>query len=150
MNKVYRHKPLAADEYLGHVAFDGKVYETRFGPDKHVGWVELDTGKIYESRFGPDRYIGQVQLDSGKVYRHKPMAADEYLGSVDGDGKFFRHRPLAADEYLGQVVEMTSYAHGGAAFLLLIWPMVEEEMEARERDPEGKEKAEAEEKKAAP
>ena len=149
-HKVYFQRPLAPDALLGRVEADGKVYESRFGPDKYVGRVELDTGKIYEARLGPDKYVGQVMLDSGKVYRHKPMAADEYLGSVDGDGKFFRHRPLAADEYLGQVVEMTSYAHGGAAFLLLIWPMVEEELEARERDPEGKQKAEAEEKKADP
>ena len=129
-NKVYFQRPLAPDELLGHVAYDGKIYESRFGPDKYVGRVELDTGKIYEARLGPDKYIGQVMLDSGKVYRHKPMAADEYLGSVDGDGKMFRHKPMAPDEYVGKIVEMTSYAHGGAAFLLLVWPMVEEQMKA--------------------
>ena len=135
MNKVYRHKPLAADEYLGHVAFDGKVYETRFGPDKHVGWVELDTGKIYESRFGPDRYIGQVQLDSGKVYRHKPMAVDEYLGQMDNHGKFYRHQ-VGPDEYIGQIEGTNAYAIGGAGFMLLVWPLVEEEMKAQAAETE--------------
>ena len=140
MNKVYRQKPLALDELIGRVEADGKVYESRFGPDKYVGRVELDTGKIYEARFGPDKYIGQVMLDSGKVYRHKPMAADEYLGMVDGEGRLFRHKPMAADEYLGKVVEMTSYAHAGAAFLLLLWPMVEEQRTAEEKAKEDEKK----------
>ena len=58
-NKVYFQRPLAPDELLGHVAYDGRVYESRFGPDKYVGRVELDTGKIYEARLGPDKYTGQ-------------------------------------------------------------------------------------------
>jgi hypothetical protein len=123
---VYRQKPMAPDELLGRVDPDGKVYESRFGPDKYVGRVEVDTGKIYEARLGPDKYLGSVALDSGKVYRHKPMAADEYLGRVDADGKFHRHKPLAPDEYLGKMTPMASYAHGGAAFLLLVLPAFEE------------------------
>ena len=123
---VYRQKPLAPDELLGRVDPDGKVYESRFGPDKYVGRVELDSGKILEARFGPDKYLGRVELDSGKVFRHKPMAVDEYLGRVDGDGKFHRHKPLAPDEYLGQITPIASYAYGGAAFLLLVLPALEE------------------------
>ena len=128
---VYRQKPMAPDELLGRVDPDGKVYESRFGPDKYVGRVEVDTGKIYEARLGPDKYLGSVALDSGKVYRHKPMAADEYLGRVDADGKFHRHKPLAPDEYLGQITPMAAYAYGGAAFLLLVLPAFEESVEEK-------------------
>ena len=117
--------------------------ETHLGPDKYVGRVELDTGKIYEARLGPDKFVGQIMLDSGQVFKHKPLAIDERLGQVDSDGKMFRHKPLAADELIGNIVEMTSYAHAGAAFLLIIWPMVEEQLKA-----EAEEKAKkAEEKK---
>ena len=124
MNKVFRNKSLGPDAYLGHVEFDGKVYENRFGPDKYVGHVELDSGKIYGP--GINNYLGQVMLDTGKVYHHKLLAVDDYLGHVDGDGKFYRHK-FGPDEYLGQVEGATSYALSGAAFLLLVWPLVESE-----------------------
>ena len=125
MNKVFRNKSLGPDDYLGHVEFDGKAYENRFGPDKFVGHVELDSGKIYGP--GINNYLGQVMLDTGKVYRHKPLAADEYLGQADGNGKFYRHR-VGPDEYIGQIEGATSYALSGAAFMLLVWPLVEKEM----------------------
>ena len=82
MSKVYRHKPMSPDELLGHVEPDGKVYESRFGPDKYVGRVDPDTGQIYEARLGPDKHIGRVALDNGKVYRAK-LGPDEYLGRAD-------------------------------------------------------------------
>ena len=129
MNKVYRQHPLAPDELLGHVDFDGKVYESRFGPDKYVGRVELDSGKVFESRFGPDKYLGRVALDSGKLYRAK-FGPDEYLGRVDSDGKFYRHRPLAVDEYIGHIADTTAFNLAGAGFLLLVWPLVEEQLAA--------------------
>jgi hypothetical protein len=119
---VYQQKPLAPDELMGRVDPDGKVYETRLGPDKYIGRVDVDSGKIYEALVGPDHYLGRVDLGSGKVFLHKPMALDEYVGRVDDDGKFFHHRPLAKDDYIGKITEMASYAHGGAAFLLLVWP----------------------------
>jgi hypothetical protein len=120
-SKVFRHKPLAADELLGRVEPDGRLYESRLGPDRFIGRVEIDNGKIYESRVGPDKYVGRVELDTGKVYRAK-VGPDEYLGRVDGDGDFHRHKALARDEYIGKLTEMASYAHGGAAFLLLALP----------------------------
>jgi hypothetical protein len=126
MSKVYRNKPLALDELLGHVAGDGKVYESRFGPDKYVGRVDLVSGHIYEARLGPDKHIGRVALDNGKVY-HPKVGPDEYLGGVDAEGRCHRHIPMASDEYLGKVVEMETYAHGGAAFLLLVLPAWEEQ-----------------------
>lgn len=125
MNKVFRNKSLGPDAYLGHVEFDGKVYESRLGPDKFVGHVELDSGKIYGP--GINNYLGQVMLDNGKVYRHKPMAIDEHLGHVDGNGKFYRQR-FGPDEYIGQIEGATSYALSGAAFMLLVWPEVEKEI----------------------
>jgi hypothetical protein len=129
VNKVFRNKPLAADEYLGYVEFDGKVYHNQFGPDKYLGHVELDSGKVYGP--GINNYLGQVMLDSGKVYRQKPLAPDDYLGHVDGDGKFYRHR-FGPDEYIGQIEGATSYALSGAAFLLLVWPLVERELREAE------------------
>lgn len=124
-SKVFRHKPLAADELLGRVEPDGRLYESRFGPDKYIGRVEIDNGKVYESRLGPDKYMGRVELDSGKVFRAK-VGPDEYLGRVSGEGEFHRHRSLAGDQYIGKLTEMASYAHGGAAFLLLALPAWDE------------------------
>lgn len=125
MNKVFRNISLSPDAYVGHVEFDGKVYENRLGPDKYVGHVELDSGKIYGP--GINNYLGQVMLDDGKVYRQKPFALDEHLGHVDGNGKFYRQR-FGPDEYIGQIEGATSYALSGAAFLLLVWPEVEKEI----------------------
>jgi hypothetical protein len=134
MSNVYLQKPLAPDALLGHVNSDGKVYAARFGPDKHVGRVELDTGKIFEARLGPDTYVGRVDLASGKVFRHKPLAADEYLGRVDPDGKCFRHKPLAPDEYVGRVENMENYATGGAALMLLVLAALEEKATQESED----------------
>lgn len=125
MSKVYRHRPAAPDELVGRVEVDGSVYETRLGPDKRVGRVEIDTGKIFETRLGPDKIAGRVALDNGKVYRAR-FGPDEYVGRVDGDGKLHRHKSLAPDEYLGRLTEMPSFAHGGAALLLLVLPLWEE------------------------
>lgn len=126
MSNVFLQKPLAPDTLLGRVESNGNVYATRFGPDKLVGRAELDTGKIFEAQFGPDKYVAHVELESGKLLRHKSMAADEYLGRVDSDGKFFRHKPLAPDEYVGRIENMENYAVGGAAFLLLVLPGLDE------------------------
>ena len=137
-SKVFRHKPLAADELLGRVEPDGRLYESRLGPDKFIGRVETDNGKVYESRVGPDKYVGRVELDTGKVWRAK-VGPDEYLGRVNGEGEFHRHKPLGPDEYIGKITEMASYAHGGAAFLLLAlpaWIKAEEKATTEEPTPD--------------
>ncbi len=129
---VYQQKPLAPDTLLGRVDADGKVYATRLGPDSYAGRVDIDSGKIYAAHLGPDKLLGHVDLGSGKVFRHKPLALDEYLGRVDEDGKCFHHKPLAKDDYMGKITEMGSYAYGGAAFLLLVWPEFEADQAARQ------------------
>lgn len=131
MNEVYRHHALASDEYLGRVAADGRVYQHRPGPDLYVGRVELETGKIFESHLGPDRQIGTVDLENGSV-RLGRLGPDEYLGKVRSDGRLYLHRAIAPDDYLGRVEQMSSLAHGGAAFLLLALPAHTEERAARE------------------
>lgn len=139
MNKVYRHHAFARDEYLGRIAEDGRVYDSRVGPDRYIGRVELENGKIYESRLGPDQLIGRVEAKSGKVYLEK-LGPDEYLGRVIEDGKLYRHKPVAPDEYLGKVTEMVSVVHGGAAFLLLVVPAYEQEKGEKEAfEPSGNE-----------
>lgn len=120
-SKVYRHKAMALDELLGRVDPDGRVYATEHRVDRYIGRVELDTGKIFATRVGPDVYLGRVELDTGKVYRSK-LGPDEYLGRVNDDGEFRLHKPLAPDTYIGQLTAMPTYAHGGAAFLLLALP----------------------------
>jgi hypothetical protein len=137
--RILRQKPLAPDEVLGRVEPNGHVYESRFGPDHYVGRVELDTGKIFSARLGPDKYIGHVDLASGKLYRHKPLAADDYLGRVDGDGKFYRHKPLAPDEYAGKIETMVGFALAGAGFLLLVLAALDEEAEGQKQKNEGEE-----------
>jgi hypothetical protein len=147
LNRVYRHRPLAIDEHLGRVDPEGQVYESRLGPDKFVGQVNLNTGQIYENRVGPDKYIGRVDPETGRVYRSK-VGPDEYLGRVTKSGKFLMHRRMARDLYFGKVVDMISLVHGGAAFLLLAFPILEEisqeekaALESTEFDPEAEEDA---------
>jgi len=137
MSKVYRQKPLAPDELLGRAEFDGRVFESRLGPDHVVGQVELDSGRIFESRFGPDKHVGRIALDSGKVYRVR-LGPDEYLGRVDPDGKFYRHKPLAPDEYVGKIDPMPGYAQAGAAFLLLVMPAWQEAHADKDQAPPSK------------
>jgi hypothetical protein len=142
MNKVYLHRSMAHDELLGRVGADGRVYDERFGPDEYIGRVNLEDGKIYVSRVGPDEYIGRVKLKTGEVHLSM-FGPDKYMGKVTKDGKIMRHKHLAPDEYLGRVDDMLSIAHGAAAFLLLILPAIEEDLEAlaRQAEKEAQEKA---------
>lgn len=125
MSTVYLHKAGRPDDELGQVKMNGKVYRSKFGPDPQVGHVDTDSGKIFRRRIGPDEYIGRVDLHNGKVYRHVPLGADEYLGEVHADGRMYRQASLAADDYMGRMPDFISYAHSGAAFLLLVLPAYE-------------------------
>lgn len=125
--KIYLHRSLAPDILLGHVDENGKVYETRFGPDKYVGRVEAESGKIFAAQLGPDDYIGRVDLENGKVYR-AVFGPDEYLGRVEDDGRMYYHLSMARDAYVGILKGMSDIAHGGAAYLLLVLPEVEAEL----------------------
>ena len=71
MNNVFLHKAFAPDDRIGHVDEQGRVFETRFGPDKIVGRVDLRSGKIYESRSGKDEYLGKIDPTTGKIYLEK-------------------------------------------------------------------------------
>jgi hypothetical protein len=148
MNKIYRHVPLSPDEYLGRVDQNGKVYEHRTGPDRYAGRVDLKNGKIYESRLGPDKYRGRVEPGTGKVYMAR-LGPDRYLGRVRKNGQCYLHRRLRRDEYMGKIKDMTSQVHGGAGFLLLLLPLIEEikeeeqaALEAENFDDSGMEEAE--------
>jgi hypothetical protein len=68
------------------------------------------------------------------VWTHKALGPDEYLGRVHDDGKLYHHKQLAPDDYLGKVDEMISNDYGGAAFLLLVLPAVEEEADQAASD----------------
>ena len=123
-NQIYLHRSMAPDVLLGRVDADGKVYETRIGPDKYVGRVDPRNGKIYAAQIGPDDYLGRVDLDDGKVYRAL-LGPDEYLGRVEQDGSMHYHQPMARDLYVGKMEDIIEIAFGGAAFLLLVLPEVE-------------------------
>jgi hypothetical protein len=122
---------MSPDEYLGHVELDGQVYEEHFGPDRYIGKVDVEDGRIYESRLGPNKYIGRVDVTNGKVYQTR-IGPDEYLGRVRKNGHCYMHRSLGRDIYLGKVREMGSYAHGGAGFLLLLFPAMQEVLDQKE------------------
>jgi hypothetical protein len=124
MNKVYLHRSMAPDEYLGRVDDRGRVYEARFGPDKYIGRIDLQTGRIYEAQLGPDHHLGDINLENGRVTLGR-FGPDEYYGRVAEDGKLFLQARLAPDDYIGKVVEMVSLAHGGAALLLLVRPVLD-------------------------
>ena len=123
-SKVYLHRSMAPDIQLGIVDANGKVYETRFGPDKYLGRVEVDSGKIFAAKPGPDDYIGRIDLDSGKVHRAL-LGPDEYLGRVQADGEMYYHLAMARDLYVGKIADMEHIAFGGGAYLLLVLPEVE-------------------------
>jgi hypothetical protein len=129
--KVYLHKPATPDELLGRMDEDGKAYETRFGPDRYIGRVDISNGKIYASRPGPDKHIGEVALETGKVFTAR-FGPDDYVGRVQADGDLYLHKPVAPDQYIGREAGMPSYAHGGAALLLLVLPEIQKPAEPGE------------------
>jgi hypothetical protein len=132
MNIAYRHIPLAPDELVGRVDEEGSVYVIKPDQDERfTGRVELITGEIFESHLGPEKPVGRVELDTGRIF-HSHLAPDEWVGKVDQDGKCYLQQPPARDEYLGKVTEMLSLAHGGAAFLLLIYPRFVEDQQRKE------------------
>jgi hypothetical protein len=102
---------------------NGKVYHHHHGPDEYLGRVELDSGKVYRHRHGPDEYLGRVRLDDGEIYSHH-HGPDQYVAKVKPDGRIYRHKPVALDEYVGKIKDMHSLAEGGAAFFLLLLPVV--------------------------
>ena len=126
MSKVYLHIAGGPDKLLGHVNNDGSVSRSERGLDDVIGHVELPTGAIYAKRLGPDDYLGRVDLDNGRIYKHVPAGADEYLGKVEKNGAMYRHVPMGADDYIGKLEDSPSYAHAGAAFLMLVLPAVDE------------------------
>ena len=67
--------------------------------------MNLDNGKVYVSRVGPDKYVGRVQAD----------------GVINLD------RSLFPDDYVAKVDPFISYAHSGAALLLLVLPALEDQ-----------------------
>ena len=130
MKKVYKHKTLAPDMYLGRVEDDGKVYRNLGGPrkpDHYVGRVDLQTGSVYSAETGPETIAGHVELDSGKVYLTRLNHTD-YIGHVNEKGRIYHHKRMAFDQYLGKIKDMLSYAYGGAAFLLLVLPVFEADL----------------------
>jgi hypothetical protein len=129
MSKVYLHRILLPDKQLGRVEQNGKVYRSDTGLDDRIGHVDLEKGKIYKSQPGPDEYIGHVDLDNGKVYRHVPAGRDDYLGHIESDGKMYQHEFLSPDDYMGNIKDHDSYAHAGAAFMLLVLPAFKEQTE---------------------
>lgn len=130
MKKVYKHKSLAPDVYLGRVEDDGKIYRNVDGPrkpDHYIGRVDMQTGKVYSAETAPETLVGHVELDSGKVYLTRLNQTD-YIGRVNEKGRIYHHKRMAFDQYLGKIKDMMSYAYGGAAFLLLILPVFEAEL----------------------
>jgi hypothetical protein len=129
--KVYLHRSMAPDVLIGHIEADGKVFESRLGPDKYIGRVDLENGNIYSSRLGPGEKVGRVDIETGKVYRAL-LGPDDYLGNVREDGQMFYHLPMARDLYVGKITAMRHISFGGAGFLLLVFPEVEDRFQADE------------------
>ncbi len=126
MSKVYLAVPHAPDRLLGRVKENGDVYRSDAGPDDKIGHVDLTSGKVYARRVGPDKKIGRVDLDRGKVYTAK-AGPDKYIGRMEEDGAIYLNRTLAPDDYVGRMNPFISYAHAGAAMLLLLIPTLDEQ-----------------------
>jgi len=118
---------MGRDPQIGRVDADGKVYKRVDDDgkyDSYVGRVDLSNGKIYDASEIPECYLGRVE-SNGKVYK-ADFGPDDYLGKVGEDGKFFLHQRLALDDYVGNLDDMDNILHGGAALLLLLWPVYQE------------------------
>jgi len=125
MSKVFLHKAGGPDKLLGHINNDGSIIRSEPGLDDEIGHVDIRTGKVYAKQLGPDDYLGRVDLDNGRIYRHVPAGADEYLGKVLENGAMYRHVPMGSDDYIGKLQDSPSFAHAGAAFLMLVLPFIE-------------------------
>ena len=51
---------------------------------------------------------------------------------MDGNGRMHRHVPMAPDEYIGMIDPSGSLVHAGAALLLLVLPVLENDSAIRE------------------
>jgi len=124
MSSVYLEKSLAPDHLLGHVKENGDVYRNDLGFDDRIGHVHLESGKVYARRLGKDKKIGHVDLENGKVYRSR-FGPDEYVGRVEHNGDINLDRSLWPDDTVARVEPFISFAHSGAAMLLLVLPALE-------------------------
>ncbi len=127
MSKVFLHQAGRPDKLLGHVKNDGSIIRSEPGFDDEIGHVDVSSGKIYAKRLGLDDYLGRVDMDDGRIYRHVPAGSDEYLGKVLKDGAMYRHVPKASDDYIGKLQDSPSFAHAGAAFMMLVLPAVDDQ-----------------------
>jgi hypothetical protein len=127
MSKVYLEVPLAPDRLIGHVKENGNVYRSDAGRDDKIGHVHLKSGKVYARRLGVDKKVGHVDLDDGRIYATK-IGPDKYVGRVKEDGTIHLDKSLAPDDYVGKVNPFISYAHSGAAMLLLVVPALESQL----------------------
>ena len=126
MSRVYLEKSLAPDHLIGHVKENGNVYRSDAGLDDKIGHVHLPSGKVYARKFGKDKKVGHVNLDNGKVYVSR-VGPDKYVGRVQADGVINLDRSLFPDDYVAKVDPFISYAHSGAALLLLVLPALEDQ-----------------------
>jgi hypothetical protein len=55
---------------------------------------------------------------------------------VDDQGRMHSHVSMGADDYIGKIDPFVSYAHAGAALLLLVLPTLEEKS-SEEADAQG-------------
>ena len=131
MSEVYLAISGAPDRLLGHIDEDGIVTRSQPGVDEVIGRVDLKTGHVRQQRLGPDRNVGHIDLGSGKVYASR-LGPDEYVGQVKPDGSLHRHVSLQADRYIGKVSRFVSYAHSGAAMLLLVLPAIKADQPTEE------------------
>ncbi len=116
MAKIYRHRTMRSDDYVGSIDKEGKVYREKFGPDEYVGRVDYESGKVYAHRTGLDDYLGSVN-DEGKIYGHQ-FGPDKYAATVNDEHKIYAQKTLARDDYVGRVEEMTHMVEAAAAWFL--------------------------------
>lgn len=123
---VHRVRSDGPDALIGHVDDEGRVYRAQSGPDDLVGHVDLASGRVYESLHGPDKLVGHVDLADGRCYGAR-LGPDHYLGRISPDGSMHVQRPLAPDERVATSKPYLGPAPAGAAFILLVVPLLEEE-----------------------
>ena len=128
MAKIYQHRAMRGDKYIGKINKEGKVYREKFGPDEYIGRVDYESGKVYAHRRGKDDYLGSVN-EEGKIFGHK-FGPDDYVASIDKDHKIYAHKAMARDDYLGRVDEMMHMVEAAAAWFLFFANQPEETNES--------------------
>lgn len=124
ISQIFLHSASLPGRLVGYVDTAGNAYEQITDKERYIGRADLGTGRIFESRLAPDQPVGHVDLADGRIFLAR-LSENEPVATVQGNGAIILQLPSSQPELIGMVNDLASLAHGGAAFLLLIKPVMD-------------------------